>query len=79
LIELRFHEDLYNGFAIDEAVKVYAELAQADLTRDGAAYVVRVTARPEALERGIEERVLSLELANYALGLSIERALRSGA
>jgi len=74
VIELRFHEELYDGFAIDEAVKTYAAYATTELSRDSGAYVVKVTAKPEATQQGIEERVLSAELANYALGLSIERA-----
>jgi hypothetical protein len=79
VIELRFHEELYDGFAIDEAVKAFAGFATMDLTRDGGAYVVKVTAGPEALEKGIDERVISAELGNYALGLSIERARSAGA
>jgi len=78
VIELRFHEELYDGFAIDEAVKTYSDFATAELSRDGGAFVVRVTARPEAIERGVEERVLCAELANYALGLTIERAGAGG-
>jgi len=79
VIELRFHEELYDGFAVDEAVKAFAEFATAELSRDGGAYVVRVTAGPKALEEGIDERVLSNELANYALGTTIERARAGGA
>ncbi|MDI1448934.1 HxsD-like protein [Polyangium sp. 6x1] len=78
MIELRFHEELYDGFAIDEAVKTYAAYATAELSRDGGAYVVKVTAKPEATSEGIDERVLSAELANYALGLTIEKARAAG-
>jgi len=78
VIELRFHEELYDGFAIDEAVKAFAAFAEADLSRDGRAYVVKVTARPEAASLGIDERALGAELGNYALGLSIERARAGG-
>lgn len=78
MIELRFHEELYDGFAIDEAVKAYAAYATAELSREGPAYVVRVTAKPEAESEGIDERALSAELANYALGLSIEKARAGG-
>jgi hypothetical protein len=78
VIELRFHEELYDGFAIDEAVKTYADFATAEMSRDGTAFVVRVTARPEAAERGVTEPVLCAELANYALGLTIERAQAGG-
>jgi len=73
VIELRFHEELYDGFAIDEAVKAFAGYATTELLRDGGAYVVRVTAGPEAEKNGIGERAISLELCNFALGLSVER------
>lgn len=74
MIELRFHEELYDGFAVDEAVKTYAEFATAELSRDAGAYVVRVTARPEAEARGIAEATICAELSNFALGRTIERA-----
>jgi hypothetical protein len=74
VIELRFDESLYDGFAIDEATKTYAELASMDLSREAGAFVVRVTASASAAEAGIDEETLSAELANYALGLTIERS-----
>lgn len=70
MIELRFHEELYDGFAIDEAAKVYGAYAALDLAREQGAYVVRVTASPE---RGIDEATIAAELSNYALGLSVEK------
>lgn len=73
MIELRFHEELYDGFAIDEAVKAFASFATTELSRDGGAFVVRVSASPKAVEDGIDERALCAELSNYALGLTIER------
>lgn len=73
MTELRFHEELYDGFAIDEAVKAYASYAEAELSREGVAYVVRVTALPSAADDGIDEATLAAELSNYALGLTIER------
>jgi hypothetical protein len=78
VIELRFHQELYDGFAIDEAVKTYASYASAELERDGGNFVVKVTASPRALAEGIDERTLCLELANYALGLTIERVRGGG-
>jgi hypothetical protein len=78
VIELRFHEELYDGFAIDEAVKAFAGFATTELSRDGGAYVVKVTAGPEATSQGIDERALCAELCNYALGLTIERARAGG-
>jgi hypothetical protein len=78
VIELRFHQELYDGFAIDEAVKTYASYASTELERDGGNYVVKVTATPESLASGIDERTLCFELSNYALGLTIERARGGG-
>lgn len=80
MIELRFHHELYDGFAVDEAAKAYAELASLELVRDPNGYIVRVTANPETLAEGIDEGVLCAELMNYALGKTIERdAAGSGA
>lgn len=73
MIELRFIEELYDGFAIDEAVKAYAEYADVTTERSDGAFVLRVTARPLALDEGIDEETLSAELANHALGASIDR------
>lgn len=79
MIELRFHEDLYDGASVVEATKAYAELAEVTIEREGAALVARVSALPVAVEEGIDELTLSAELANYALGRSIERARAAGA
>jgi len=76
VIELRFHEEFYDGFAIDEAVKAFSDHATAELSRDGRAYVVRVTAKPDA---GADERTISAELSNFALGLTVEKARAGGA
>jgi hypothetical protein len=73
VIELRFLEELYDGFAIDEAVKAYAEYADVETSKNEGAYVLRVTARPLATEEGIDEATLSAELANHALGATIDR------
>jgi len=74
VIELRFHQDLYDGFAIDEAAKVYGNYGAMDLTREADAYVVRVTAGADTAAQGIDERTLAAEMANYALGMTIEKA-----
>ncbi len=79
MIELRFHQDLYDGFAIDEAVKIYGPYAAVELVREPSAYFVRLTATADALAQGIDERTLGAELANYALGLTIEADRASGA
>lgn len=74
MIELRFHRDLYDGFAVDEAAKVYGAYAAMDLVREPEAWLVRVTVRPDTLAQGIDERTLAAEMSNYALGMSIEKA-----
>lgn len=72
MIELSFHRELYDGEAIDEAEKAYASFATLEHAAEEHRFIVRVTApSPER-----EQRV-ARELANYALGLTIER--RSGA
>ena len=73
MIEIRFHQELYDGFAIDEAAKVYQSYAELELVREEQGYVVRLTARAETIARGIDEATLSAELSNYALGKTIER------
>jgi hypothetical protein len=74
VIELRFQEELYDGFAVDEAVKVYEPFGRMELARTAGAFVVRVTALPDAIEQGIDERTLAAELGNYALGKTIEQS-----
>jgi hypothetical protein len=73
VIELRFLEELYDGFAVDEAAKAYAEYADVEAERSDGAFVLRVTARQLALDEGIDEATLSAELANHALGATIDR------
>lgn len=72
MIELRFHHELYDGFAIDEATKVYASHATLELVREPDAYLVRVTAA-----KGVDERALCGELSNYALGLTVDKQLEA--
>jgi hypothetical protein len=74
VIELRFHEELYDGFAVDEAVKTYADFLTAELVRERVGYMVRVMALPGALKDGLDEATIAAELANYALGKTIERS-----
>jgi hypothetical protein len=73
VIELRFHHELYDGFAVDEAAKVYGPYGAMELVREPEGYVVRVTVGADTAAHGIDERTLSAELANYALGLTVER------
>jgi hypothetical protein len=72
--ELRFHHELYDGFAIDEAVKAFDGFLSAELAREDQGYVVRVTPGVRAVDAGIDEATLCAELANYALGKTIERS-----
>ena len=79
MIELRFHHELYDGFAVDEAVKTFADFVTAELEREGHGFVVRVEAKPSAISQGFTEALLAAELANYALGKTIERGARNQA
>jgi hypothetical protein len=72
MIELRFHHELYDGRAIDQATKVYAPFAAFELVREAEGYIVRVAAAKDLAE-GIDERTIAAELASYALGLTVER------
>jgi hypothetical protein len=72
VIELRFHQELYDGFAVDEAAKVYGAYGSMELSREPEGYVVRVTLGANA-PPGIDERTLAAELANYALGTTVEK------
>ena len=74
MTELRFHEELYDGFAIDEAAKIFGPYGTVDLAREPGKYVVRVTLGADAASQGIDENTLCAELANYALGRTIENA-----
>ena len=67
MTELRFHRDLYVDTAVDEAVKVYDRFASFELAEEPSHWVVRVSASSPA-----RETLVSRELANYALGLTIK-------
>jgi hypothetical protein len=67
VIELRFRADLYSGFAIDAAAKVYADFARCELEQTADAWVVRLTGTGAH-----DEQTVADELANYALGATIE-------
>ena len=77
MTELRFHDELYDGFAVDEAAKAYAAYGAMELSREAACYVVKVALSADAAGQGIDEATLALEVGNYALGKTIER--RGGA
>ncbi len=68
MIELRFREDLYAGEAVDAAVKLYAAWARFETEQTDGAWVVRLEPTGD-----VEGATLADELANYALGATIER------
>jgi hypothetical protein len=73
MTEIRFAADLYSGFAIDEAVKIYSDFARFELEKDPHGFIVRLTVTDE----DVDEANLADELANYALGLTIEKDRRA--
>lgn len=66
--ELRFHRELYRGECVDEAMKLYARFAKITPSEEATHWVVRVEASSPERERKIGD-----EMANYALGLTIQR------
>ena len=78
MTEVSFHHELYDGFAVDEAAKIYAAYGAMDLEKKDGGYVVRVTVNAETAAQGIAEATLVAELANYALGKTIEARIASG-
>jgi hypothetical protein len=73
MIVLRFPEELYDGFAVDAAAKMYGDFGAIELVREPGTYVVQVSLRDGAESEGIDEATLAAELANYALGATAER------
>jgi hypothetical protein len=78
MTELRFHKELYDGFAVDEAAKIYGAYGTMELEQQANGYIVRVTASADTIAQGIDEHALAAELANYALGKTIESADAKG-
>ena len=74
MIELRFHRDLYDGFALDSAVQVYGGVARFELVDEPSAFVVRLT----STSRHSDERIAD-EFRNYALGETIMKSGAAGA
>lgn len=72
---LRLHRGLYVGAAIEQALELYAAHAQIERAEEGEHVILRIeSARPGRAER------VARELANYALGLTIQaRAATTGA
>ena len=68
--ELRFHREVYDEVAVDEALAVFDEFMEARTETTDTELVVQCTAKPEHAQA---EATLAAELANYALGLTIRR------
>lgn len=68
MIELRFHRELYDGKAVDEALQVFGAHATLEQAVEPSHWIVRVTGGDVAREKRVAG-----ELANYALGLTITR------
>lgn len=67
-VDLEFHRTLYNGLAVDEAVQRYRRHIECELSERPDVWRVRLRAlRPELTLR------VARELANYALGLTVQR------
>jgi hypothetical protein len=74
MIELRFHRDLYDLAAVDEASKIYGPYGAIDVVHDDTGCLVRLTVSADTVAQGIDERTLGAEMSNYALGMTIEAA-----
>ncbi len=71
---LRLHNDLYAAKAVDEAIALYAAHAQITRADEGEHTVLHIESpKPARAEK------VAKELANYALGLTIQtRVSRTG-
>lgn len=65
MTELRFGKDIYDGRAVDAAVRQFARYARIEAIEEPGHWVVRVTAATPA-----RERTVAGELGNHALGAS---------
>lgn len=65
MTELRFGKDIYDGRAVDAAVRQFARYARIETVEEAGHWVVRVTAATPA-----RERTVAGELGNRALGAS---------
>jgi hypothetical protein len=66
MIELKLHRAIYDGRAVDEAVKRFAPHAQFTLREEPEHWVVALEA-----EGAARARQIAGELGNYALGLTV--------
>lgn len=69
MIELRFHREIYDGSAIERALGVYRPYGTLTLEEGAVHWIVRVAETPGDAEHAW---TLARELANYALGATIE-------
>ncbi|MCC6527332.1 MAG: hypothetical protein IT373_32080 [Polyangiaceae bacterium] len=76
MIELSFDAELYDGFAVDEAAKTFADFATIAQEQLPGRWLVRVTV---AAGGEVDEATVASELDNFALGKTIERRLRGDA
>jgi hypothetical protein len=66
VIELRFHRELYDGKAVDEALQIFGAHAKFEQAEEPSHWIVRLTGTDAAREKRVAG-----EFANYALGLTI--------
>jgi len=71
-VTLRFHRTIYDGKAVDEAVKRFSGFAAFELVEEPQHWVVTLSAGD-----GARERQIAGELGNFALGLTIKNGARS--
>lgn len=74
MIELRFHRELYDGNAVDEAVNMFEGYATFERAEEPSHWVVRLGSDSQAREQKI-----AAELSNFALGLTIRKGGTLGA
>ena len=67
MTELRFDKSLYSADSLSEAITTYGAFATIERSEDGDVTVLRITGKSESRERKV-----SGELANHALGRTIQ-------
>lgn len=67
-IDLKFHRTLYAGEAVDEAVQRFRRHIDVELAEHPDVWHVRLRSRKPG-----QSRRVARELANFALGLTIQR------
>ena len=72
MTELRFHRDLYDGAAVDEAIKTFDRFATIERAEEESHWIVRLSTDASGSKE--RERRIAGELANFALGLTIRRS-----